>query len=309
MQLLFHAPTFDARAWLPALERALPEARVRIWQAGDDAAADYALVWRPAAAMLQARPGLKAVFLLGAGADGMLADATALPPELPIVRLEDAGMAVQMAEYAAHAVLRHYRRFDEYERQQRAGVWQRLPLRDKRDFAVGIMGLGVLGIAIAAALSVFEFPLRGWSRSQTEITDIQCFSGPEELDAFLSRTRVLICALPLTDETKNLINRRLLERLPRGAYVINLARGAHLVEEDLLALLHSGHLAGATLDVFQEEPLPADHPFWRERNITLTPHISALTLVEESVAQIVSKINALEQGLPITGIVDRSKGY
>jgi glyoxylate/hydroxypyruvate reductase A len=309
MRILFYTASWSTDSWTDDLAAVLPEADVRIWHEGDNDPADYALVWRPPAAMLRERRGLKAIFNLGAGVDGILQLGGDLPEGVPIVRLEDAGMAVQMAEYATYAVLRHFRRFDEYEALAAQKRWQPLEPHDKRDFTIGVLGLGVLGTRIAEAMVPFGFPVRGWSRSRKEIAGVSSFAGEAELDAFLQGTRVLVCALPMTPDTVGILNRANLEKLQRGAYLVNVARGAHVVEEDLLALVREGHVAGATLDVFSEEPLPPQHPFWSEPKIAITPHISALTLREESARQIAGKIRALERGEPVTGIVDRMKGY
>jgi glyoxylate/hydroxypyruvate reductase A len=218
-------------------------------------------------------------------------------------------MSVQMAEYVCHALIRHTREFDAYEADTRAGNWSfRKPLA-RADFPVGILGLGVLGARVAQAVAQFEFPVLGWSRSPKNIAGVQCLSGAEELDLFLAGTRVLVNLLPLTPETENILNQHTLSQLKRGAYLINVARGRHLVEEDLLALLDSGHMAGATLDVFRTEPLPAGHPFWTHPRITVTPHTSARTLRSESIAQIVGKIQALERGEAVAGVVDLARGY
>ena len=171
------------------------------------------------------------------------------------------------------------------------------------------MGLGVLGERVARAVAQFEFPVRGWSRAPRQLAGIDCFAGPDQLDEFLQASRILVCLLPLTDETQGILNRVSLSRLRPGGYLINVARGAHLVDDDLVALLDSGHLAGAALDVFRTEPLPAEHPFWRHPKITVTPHTSARTLREETIAQIAGKILGLARGEPIAGVVDRLKGY
>jgi glyoxylate/hydroxypyruvate reductase A len=171
------------------------------------------------------------------------------------------------------------------------------------------MGLGVLGERVAKALQVFEFPVNGYSRSPKQLPGIRCFSGVQALPAFLAATRVLVNLMPLTPETENILNQTTLSQLQPGGYVINVARGRHLVDDDLMALIDSGHLAGATLDVFRTEPLPADHAFWRHPKIVVTPHTSARTLREESIAQIVGKIQALQRGEAIHGIVDPQRGY
>jgi glyoxylate/hydroxypyruvate reductase A len=174
---------------------------------------------------------------------------------------------------------------------------------------VGVLGLGVLGQRVAQAVAAFEFPVRGWSRGPKALAGVQGFAGAAQFGEFLAGTRVLVNLLPLTPETENLLDRATLSRLRPGGYLINVARGAHLVDADLIALLDSGHLAGAALDVFRTEPLPAEHPFWRHPKITVTPHTSARTLRDESIAQIARKIRALEQGEPIAGVVDRQRGY
>ena len=309
MQILFHAPNSNPEAWRTALGRAMPGADVRIWQAGDDAPADYAVVWKPPKEMLSAQRGLKAIFNIGAGVDSILELGAALPPDVPIVRLDDAGMGVQMAEYVTHAVLRYLRRFDEYDAQARTQQWRFLKPYSKTDFTVGILGLGLLGQRIAASLAELEFPLCGWSRTPKDVPGIACHHGKDGLDAFLAQTRVLVCVLPLTAETARILNRDTLSRLPRGAFLVNVARGGHLVEADLLELVQDKHITAATLDVMDEEPLPSEHPFWREPRITLTPHVAALTLRDESARQIAGKIALLERGDTVPGMVDRLKGY
>jgi glyoxylate/hydroxypyruvate reductase A len=218
-------------------------------------------------------------------------------------------MAVQMAEYVAHAVLRYFRRFDDYEKQARRGIWAPLPQHAKEDFAVGVMGKGMLGGRVLEALRHFGFPLRGWSRTPKQLDGVSCYAGADGLDEFLRGTRVLVCMLPLTPDTANLLDRTKLSKLPQGAYLVNVARGAHLAEPDLLTLIRSGHIAGATLDVFRNEPLPAPHPFWEEPRITMTPHISALTVRLDSVRQIAAKIRALENDEQVADVVDRNRGY
>jgi glyoxylate/hydroxypyruvate reductase A len=208
-----------------------------------------------------------------------------------------------------HAVLHRYREFDAYARSQREGVWQPRRLVGKSGFRVGILGIGVLGVAVADALTTFGFPVDGWSRSRKQIAGVRSFASSAELHEFLGRCRVLVCMLPLTVETRGMLDRATLSQLPAGAYVVNVSRGALLVEEDLLALIDSGALSGATLDVFLEEPLPPLHAFWHHPRITLTPHISAVTRIEESVAQIAAKIRRLEAGLPVSGVVDRTRFY
>lgn len=292
--------------WLEGLRAALPQASVQVWQPGAPQA-DYAVVWAPPQQFLDEQPGLKALFNIGAGVDALLK--LRIPGGCRVVRIDDGGMAVQMAEYVCHAVVRHFRELDAYEADMRAGRWGFRRPRSRAEFPVGVMGLGVLGERVARALAHFEFPVNGWSRSPKALEGIRTFSGAEGLPDFLGASRVLVNLLPLTPETQNIMNRDTLSRLQPGGYVVNVARGAHLVDEDLLALIDSGHLAGATLDVFRTEPLPAGHPFWTHPRITATPHTSARTLRAESIAQIVGKMQALQRGEPVAGIVDPRRGY
>ena len=292
--------------WLEGLRAALPGAEVSEWRPGAPQA-DHAVVWAPPQQFLDEQPGLKGIFNSGAGVDALTK--LRLPPGALVVRLDDAGMSVQMAEFVCHYVIRWFRELDGYEADTAAGKWSFRKPRSRSDFPVGVMGLGVLGQRVAQALAAFEFPVRGWSRSAKEVAGVECFAGAPQFDAFLAGTRVLVNLLPLTPDTANILDRRALARLQPGGFVINVARGAHLVDEDLLALLDSGHLAGAVLDVFREEPLPAGHPFWQHPKVVVTPHTSARTLRDESIAQIARKIRALEEGRPIAGVVDRDKGY
>ncbi|MEN9865325.1 MAG: hypothetical protein RL748_915 [Pseudomonadota bacterium] len=313
MRIIFYTQGSDTETWVKGFNEIMPEAEVYCWQPGDNLlnspTGDYAVVWRPPLEVLQGRTDLKAVFNLGAGVDAILKYGDALPDELQIVRLDDANLGVQMAEYVSHAVLRYYRRFDEYEAQAKRGEWNILKPFDKESFTIGILGLGVSGRRIAESLAHFGFPLLGWSHTMKEVPGVQCYAGKDGLDEFLRKTRVLVCVLPLTAETSNMLGRTNLAKLPDGAYLINVARGAHVAEPDLLAFIKSGQIAHATLDVFRNEPLPKQHPFWSEPRITITPHIAALTLHNESIRQIAGKIRALQAGQPISGLVDRSKGY
>ena len=292
--------------WVQAVQQALPNARVSAWAPGAPPA-DHAIVWAPPQQFIDEQTGLQTLFNIGAGVDALLQ--LKLPPSLKVVRLDDAGMSVQMAEYVCHAVIRHFREFDGYDADTAAGKWSYRKPRSRADFAVGVMGLGVLGERVAKALQVFEFPVNGYSRSAKDLPGIRCFSGAQGLPEFLAATRVLVNLMPLTPETENILNTNTLSQLQPGGYLVNVARGKHLVEEDLIALIDNGHLAGATLDVFRTEPLPADHPFWHHPKITVTPHTSARTLREESIAQIVGKMQALQRGEPIRGVVDHQRGY
>jgi glyoxylate/hydroxypyruvate reductase A len=306
MKIFFCCAGTKPEPWIDGLRAALPGAEVAVWESGAPPA-DYAVVWAPPQTLLDQQPQLKALFNIGAGVDGLLK--LRLPPHVLVVRLDDAGMSVQMAEYVCHAAIRHFREFDGYEADVRQGRWSYRKPRNRAEFPIGVMGLGVLGSRVAQALRLFEFPVNGWSRTPRALEGVRTYAGAAQFDEFLAASRVLVNLLPLTHDTQDILSRNTLSRLLPGGYLINVARGAHLVDEDLLALLDEGHLSGATLDVFRTEPLPAAHPFWTHPKITVTPHTSARTLRDESIAQIAGKILSLEQGEPIAGVVDRARGY
>jgi len=316
MKILFWLPQADATAWLEGLSRALPGAELRAWQPGDDGAADYAIVWRPPRELLAARPGLRAIFNLGAGVDAILAFEHEKPGTLPkdalLVRLEDSGMAAQMSEYVQHAVLRYLRRFDDYALAQGKREWHVLAPHPLETFTVGVLGVGVLGAQVARSIAALGVPVRGFSRSAKKIDGIDTYSGElhgAQFDAFLDGVKLLVNLLPATPDTEDILDARVFAKLERGAYLVNVARGSHLVEQDLIDALANGTLAAATLDVFREEPLPARHPFWDEPRITVTPHCSALTLRHEAISQIADKIEALGRGETVSGVVHLGRGY
>ncbi|BEO03587.1 glyoxylate/hydroxypyruvate reductase GhrA [Serratia marcescens] len=313
MNIIYYHPLFNAQEWLAGIKQRLPQAEIREWQRGDERPADYALVWRPPHEMLANRRDLKAVFALGAGVDAILDQERkhpgTLPAGVPLLRLEDTGMAQQMQEYALSYVLRYFRRFDEYQALQQRQEWQPLDPHSLDDFTIGILGAGVLGQSVARKLTEFGFSVRCWSRSAKQIDGVQSFAGEVQRAAFLDGVKLMINLLPNTPETVGILNRELFAQLSTGAYLINIARGAHLVEADLLAALEQGQLAAATLDVFAREPLPQDHPFWRHPRVTITPHIAAITLPQQAMDQIAANIRALEAGHAPAGVVDRERGY
>ena len=300
--------------WRDGLQAALPEADIVTRDAQrttpDPSAtpADYALVWRPHPSLFAEQSRLKAVFNLGAGIDA-LASMTEFPRHVPLVRLEDAGMAGPMAQYALAVVLRYACRFDEYARHQSQRRWAPRAPRAMEEVHVGVLGLGAIGRVVAQTIAGQGFRVRAYARKRHEAAGVESFAGTPELPAFLTGVHVLINVLPLTDDTRGILRREHLERLADGAHVVNIARGAHLVDADLIALLDSGKLSGATLDVFSQEPLPPEHPFWSHPAVTVTPHVSGVTLLAESVEQVAHKIRSLERGEPVSGIVDWTRGY
>ncbi|HUH60758.1 MAG TPA: glyoxylate/hydroxypyruvate reductase A [Candidimonas sp.] len=298
----------DTHAWAGAFASAHPSIEF-IAYSSDRAGvgADYAIVWSPPPALFAQEQRLKAVFNLGAGVDRLLA-MRGLPTDLPVIRLEDAGMATQMAEYVLHGLADVSRGFGRYRAAQESGQWTPAQAIDYGEWPVGVMGLGAIGSEVAQAVAQRGYPTAGWSRTGRSLPGIKTYEGVE-LAAFLTRTRVLVNVLPLTDATRDILDRRHLGLLQRGGYLINVARGAHVVDDDLLALIDAGHLQGALLDVFRQEPLPCDHPYWLHPNVKITPHISAITVRRNTIEQVLRKVDALERGHGVSGIVPRSRGY
>lgn len=274
-----------------------------------DEPCDYVVGWKPPSELFARQPKLKAVINYGAGVDAILA-MHAVPVHIPIIRLEDAGMAHQMAEYAIYGVIHHHRNMRRYHAQQRTAHWQQHEDRGNvRRPTVGVMGLGEMGGTVATRLADFGYSVRGWSRSPHELENVLTFAGATMLSTFLSGCDVLVSMLPLTEATRGLINEQTLAQLPRGAFLVNAGRGGHLVDADVIAALDSGQLGGALLDVFHEEPLPKDHPYWQHPNVIVTPHIAATTPIKDACAQIVAKISAMERGEVVSGVVDPKVGY
>ncbi len=272
--------------------------------------ARYAVVWLPPPELFTVETGLRAAFNAGAGVERLLA-MPSLPPDLPILRLVDAGMAPKMAEYVCFFVARITRGLDRFGGPDAVRDWN-VDRPRGRPPTVGVLGLGAIGTQIARAVAVFGYPVRGWSRTPRRLDGIESFSGAAQLSEFLAGTQILVDALPLTGETRDLLDRVRLSQLPAGAHLINVGRAGTIVDDDLLALLDSGHLAGAVLDVFRIEPLPADHPFWNNPKVTVTPHLSGPTPREPAAQQIAQAIAKLERGAPpssLPGYVDRARGY
>lgn len=300
-----------ADPWLKILQAEAPDRAVHVWGQTDAqhlAEIPYALVWKPPADLFTPLTGLKVIFNLGAGVDALLAHPE-LPPNVPVVRIVDGGMAAQMAEYALYGVLHVHRQFDLLARQQAAALWNDPGICDPAATRIGVLGLGALGLGVIEKLQAFGFPLSGWSRTPRAIPGVTAYAGLEQLPEFLAACDVLIVLLPLTAETEGLLSAERLALLPPGASVINLARGALIDEAALLARLDSGAIRFALLDVFRQEPLPADHPFWRHPRVVVTPHTSASTLPRDAIQQILRNIAAFERGEAMQGVIDPRRGY
>ena len=309
MTLLFYSDTDAPEPWREALALELPEMEFRIWpDVGEPARVTYALVWRPQFGVLAGLPNLKAILTLGAGVDHVLLDPD-LPAGIPIVRMVDAGLAAQMSEYALYGVLHFHRSMQQYADQQRRGLWRQVPAVPAQERTIGIMGLGVLGGDFARKLVGLGFNVLGWSRTPKSLPGVTTFHGRAALAEFLGRTEILANFLPLTPDTAGILGASTFGQLPRGACIINIARGAHLDERDLLAALDDGRLGGAMLDVFQREPLPPEHPFWHHPRAVITPHVAAQAIAELMVAQVVDSIRRIERGEQAPGLVDPGRGY
>jgi glyoxylate/hydroxypyruvate reductase A len=287
-----------------------PSLDIRIWPEGAARADEigYAVVWRPPHGALQAFPNLSCVFALGAGVDAITSD-PGYPRTVPLSRMVDPTLTQAMTEYVVLHVLYNHRRQRDFEALQRLRKWRLLAARRAEEVQVGIMGLGVLGQDALRALKPLGYRLAGWSASPKAIGGVATFHGPEGLTPFLQHTDILVCLLPLTPQTAGILNRETLGRLPRSAFLINAARGGHMNAEDVLALLDEGHLGGATLDVFPEEPLPESSPFWTHPRVTVTPHAAASTDPRAIAKHIVDTIHGMERGEKPGNLVDLARGY
>ncbi|MBW2412778.1 MAG: glyoxylate/hydroxypyruvate reductase A [Deltaproteobacteria bacterium] len=309
MALLIIAPELESEMFADELQRLDPDLDVRIWpQTGNADDIELALTWHHPIGEFAKFKKLKCIASLGAGVDHIFRDSE-LPEGVPVTRVVQSSMSQFMSEYVILAVLHYCRQFDIYKDDQAAKRWHsRIPLL-ARDICIGIMGLGQLGADAARKLAQLEFNVAGWSRTPKTIDGVESYAGNDALGEFLSRANILVCLLPLTPATTGILNSSTFEKLPAGAYIINVARGAHLIEDDLLAALDSGHLSGACLDVFQTEPLPEDHPFWSHPKILITPHISSITDPISVMPQILENYRRMKSGKPLTHVVDIDRGY
>jgi glyoxylate/hydroxypyruvate reductase A len=265
--------------------------------------------FRPPPGFLKTLPNLKGMFSLGAGVDGFLRDPE-LPRHLPLVRFVNPTLMHEMAQYVVMHVMIAHRGQRFFDDAQRESQWrQRMLARPSRDTRIGILGLGDIGGTIAVDLLPFDFQVSGWSRTRKTIPGVKSFAGEDELPQFLAQCDYCACVLPLTEDTRGIMNAAFFAQLPQGAWVINVARGAHLIEEDLIAALDSGHLAGAVLDVFQTEPLPENSPIWLHPKITATPHIAGITDARAALDYVADCVTRCETGRPLENVVDLSKGY
>ncbi len=309
MALLLRTSSSRGPWWRAEFARELPDLDFRVHpEIGDPKDIEYALVWDPPAGLLASLPNLKAIFSLGAGVDHIFKDPH-LPKHVPIVRLVDERLTAQMVEYAMLYALYFHRAIPTYEAQQKTKTWKESPLKLISERRVGVMGIGEIGGVAARALAGMGFDVAGWSRRPKSIDGVKTFAGGDGLAPFLGRTDILICILPLTAETTDILNAKLFAAMPQGSYVINIGRGKQLVEEDLVKALDSGHLAGAALDVFRTEPLPPESPLWSHPKVVVTPHIAAMTDPRSSVLQVVANIKRIRAGQAPVNTIDTAVGY
>lgn len=314
MSLLIAVKGWNPAAWASRLARHLPRHEIRSWPdaVGDPADIRYALAWKAPSEVLAACPNLEVIFSLGAGVDHLLAQPGL--PDVPVVRVVDPDLTARMAEWVALQVLLHHRQHLAYAAQQREGVWRDLEQPAARHVRVGLLGLGVLGAESAKVLARLRFDVAGWARGPKQIDGITCYAGEGGLDAFLARTDILVNLLPLTPETRGFVDYALVSRLARdgalGAPVfINAGRGGSQVETDLVRALTDGTLKGASLDVFETEPLPSHSPLWKLENVVITPHVAADSDPEAISAYVAEQILAFEAGGALRNTVDRATGY
>jgi len=308
MALLFKVPGPRGATWVSLFQRHAPDIDVRLWpDVGDASEVRYFASWECPDDLHEQFPNLEVIYATSAGVDQF--DLRTVPEEVKVVRMLDPGIAQGIVEYACFAVLGLHRQIPMYLRQQQDRHWQDHDLTAARHRRVGVMGLGNLGIAVLQSLKAFGFELSGWARSQKHIDGVQCFAGQEQMKPFLNQCDILICLLPLTDDTQGILNARTFGALPKGASLINLGRGGHLVEDDLLSALASGHLSHAVIDVLSQEPTPAEHPFWHHPKIWLTPHIGAMTSPETAFEVLLANIRRYQNGEPMQGQIARDQGY
>lgn len=304
---------WDPSEWADAITKELPDIDLRIFpDMGDVSEIDYALVWNPDAAALCACRNLKAIFSLGAGVDHILKHEGL--PDVPIIRVVDPDLTMRMSEYVVWRVLDHHRMGDYYRDRQQAGDWNERTQPAASEVRVGIMGLGELGRDAALCLSRLGFDVAGWSRSAKSIEGVHCFDGDDGLKAFLARTDILVCLLPLTPQTTGIIDADLLAQLPQdgalgGPFLINAGRGGSQVEDDILTALDAGTLQGASLDVFRTEPLPEDSPFWSHPKVFVTPHCASASAPSPLCRYIGQQIEKMEAGGTPDNVVDPQRGY
>lgn len=308
MSILYRSDAPRAAAWASYFAEHAPDLDFRVWpDAGKLDEVEYLIAWQAPAEFLATLPRLKVLFSSGAGVDHV--DFSAVPAHVPIVRMVEPGIINGMVEYVSLAVLALHRDFFDYVAAKAARVWNPLEVPPASARSIGVMGMGSLGRAVLERLGTYGFRLRGWNRSLRRMDGVESFAGPDQLQPFLEGCDILICLLPLTPATRGILNRKLFSALPAGAALINVGRGPHLVDADLVEALDSGRLSRAILDVTDPEPLPAEHPFWTHPRVFLTPHVASMTQPETAAPILLENVRRYRRGEPLLNLIDRSRGY
>ena len=308
MTVLYKANMVRGAEWARLFAERAPDIPFRLWpDIGNPADVRHLVAWVPPDDIATTFPNLELVFSVGAGVDQF--DTSKVPAHIPLVRMLEPGIAETMVEYVTMAVLALHRDLLHFINQQKQQVWREIRITPAKRRHVGVMGLGQLGQAVLARLKAFGFPLSGWNRSPRQIEGVTCYAGADALPDFLAQVDILVCLLPLTDQTRGILNADLFACLPRGAGLVNVGRGPHLVESDFLAALDSGALSGAVLDVTDPEPLAVGHPFWSHPRILLTPHNASMTTPDTAVDFVLDVIARHRRGEELPGRVDRTRGY
>jgi glyoxylate/hydroxypyruvate reductase A len=308
MAILYRSDAPRAAAWARYFAEHAPDLDFRVWpEAGNLEEIEYLIAWQPPREFLAALPRLKVLFSSGAGVDHV--DFSAVPAHIPIARMVEPGIINGMVEYVSLAVLALHRDFFDYVDAKAARRWHPLEVPPAFSRGIGVMGMGVLGRAVLERLSTYGFQLRGWNRSPRHMPGVQVFAGADQLQPFLAGCDVLVCLLPLTSATRGILNRQLFAMLPAHAALINVGRGPHLVDADLIEALDSGQLSRAILDVTDPEPLPPEHPFWAHPRVFLTPHVASMTQPESAAPIRLENLRRHQRGEPLLNVIDRSSGY
>jgi glyoxylate/hydroxypyruvate reductase A len=308
MAILYRSDAPRATAWSQFFAQHAPDLDFRVWpDVGNLDEIEYLIAWQAPRELLAALPRLRVLFSSGAGVDHV--DLSVVPDHVPLVRMVEPGIIDGMIEYVSLAVLALHRDFFDYVEANRSRVWDALEVPPASSRTIGVMGLGVLGIAVLERLRSYGFTLRGWNRSLRTINGVETFAGAEQFEEFLSECDIVVCLLPLTPSTAGILNSKTFSALPQGASIINVGRGPHLVEADLLAAIDSGQLSRAILDVTEPEPLPPENPLWAHPRVFLTPHVASMTQPETAAPILLDNIRRYQRNEPLVGVVDRSRGY